>query len=579
MPLAMTKENLEQLLSNKENKVIALSGDWGTGKSKLWADIKESATDKMLKKSLYASLFGIENISQLKIKILQNKVPRNKWSRLGLRIVGLLPKIAADVGAYFGAQLSSLEDVAEVAMPMMLTKKMIVLDDIERKHANLTIEALLGFIDEFTNVYDTRFVLILNTDQLVDVEIWKTMQEKIIDHEVSLNTTPEEAFDLALKTTAPAREDVARMIKKATATCNVNNIRIIRKTIQLVEKIISCNPSVNAEILGRIIPSTVLLSAIHYGGVKNGPTMKYALNFDSCEYSKPRQSDEEESMEANPKWAVLMDRLGVVAADELDGNVADLLCTGIFKKEKFKEAFEKYASEKKQRDAKHLRIKICDAHFWEPNGSDAQTIKLARELLENAHLLDALELSEVAGWIESIAPDVAGDLVKNWVNNFNDTRSNNPSEYYSCENPFGRSIHPQIQAALESAVRSNPISSLFEAWDGIVNGKDRSPKDEEILRAATPGICAAEIKVLSGKDLALFMLGVARIRAGMISRGVQQGNYLEEFSCVFVSACQDVFEEKQDSRIARSIRTAMTSCGLQEMIDSAGFYPRPARQL
>lgn len=49
MSLKSTKEQLAQLLMEKDNKVIALSGKWGTGKSYMWDQVKASSGDDMVK--------------------------------------------------------------------------------------------------------------------------------------------------------------------------------------------------------------------------------------------------------------------------------------------------------------------------------------------------------------------------------------------------------------------------------------------------------------------------------------------------------------------------------------------------
>ncbi len=42
-----------------------------------------------------------------------------------------------------------------------------------------------------------RFVLVLNSDQLDKRDVWEKLHEKVIDQELKLQTTPEDAFDIA----------------------------------------------------------------------------------------------------------------------------------------------------------------------------------------------------------------------------------------------------------------------------------------------------------------------------------------------------------------------------------------------
>lgn len=59
MTLKSTKDHLDLLLADQDNKVIALSGKWGTGKSHLWREVKSASKDEAVKSALYVSLFGL----------------------------------------------------------------------------------------------------------------------------------------------------------------------------------------------------------------------------------------------------------------------------------------------------------------------------------------------------------------------------------------------------------------------------------------------------------------------------------------------------------------------------------------
>jgi hypothetical protein len=71
MTLQSTKANLQRLLDDKENKVIALSGLWGTGKSHLWDETRKVSQDPAAKNALYVSLFGVSDMATLKLKIAE----------------------------------------------------------------------------------------------------------------------------------------------------------------------------------------------------------------------------------------------------------------------------------------------------------------------------------------------------------------------------------------------------------------------------------------------------------------------------------------------------------------------------
>ena len=68
MTLSTTKDHLIQLLEDPDNKVIALTGKWGTGKSHLWREVKVASKDGAVKGALYVSLFGLSEMNQVKLK-------------------------------------------------------------------------------------------------------------------------------------------------------------------------------------------------------------------------------------------------------------------------------------------------------------------------------------------------------------------------------------------------------------------------------------------------------------------------------------------------------------------------------
>src|ERR1700753_1445681 len=75
MSLRETRDHLIQLLADKDNRVIALSGKWGTGKSHLWRDVQVETADETTRGALYVSRFGLSDIDQLKRKLLESVVP------------------------------------------------------------------------------------------------------------------------------------------------------------------------------------------------------------------------------------------------------------------------------------------------------------------------------------------------------------------------------------------------------------------------------------------------------------------------------------------------------------------------
>ncbi len=74
MTIADTKKQLLHVFRDSDNKVIALTGKWGTGKTHLWTEIKGESDDAFVQKALYASLFGLSSINQVKRKLIETAI-------------------------------------------------------------------------------------------------------------------------------------------------------------------------------------------------------------------------------------------------------------------------------------------------------------------------------------------------------------------------------------------------------------------------------------------------------------------------------------------------------------------------
>ena len=278
MPLKETKEHLHLLLGDAENKVIALSGKWGTGKTHLWGEVMKESADETVNGALYVSLFGLSGIDQVKRKLIESVAPGAEahpkiWEATKQAVSSGLKILEG-----FHKGFAALSDLNLLLLaPAMLREKVIVIDDIERKHEKLGVDEILGFIDEYSQRHKARFVLVLNSDQLATREVWDTLREKVIDQELKLLTTPEEAFSIAVDL-FPSR--FAESIKRASITCGLTNIRIIGRVIKAVSRILG-DRALEDGLLARLVPSIVLFAAIHYKGLKDGPDFQFALGIGS----------------------------------------------------------------------------------------------------------------------------------------------------------------------------------------------------------------------------------------------------------------------------------------------------------
>ena len=164
------KNSLIALLEDQDNKVIALTGKWGTGKTYLWKGVAAELFEKgeTNKQPIYVSLFGVKSITDLKLRILQNAYSKNAKAVKNVLSAG--GGIIKDfIKWYAGVSIDSAALGAALIWFQALAKdSLIVIDDIERKHKSLDIDEFLGMLDEYSETHNTRFLILLNTDKLLE---------------------------------------------------------------------------------------------------------------------------------------------------------------------------------------------------------------------------------------------------------------------------------------------------------------------------------------------------------------------------------------------------------------------------
>lgn len=563
MTLKTTKDHLVQLLADLDNKVIALSGKWGTGKSHLWREVKAASKDDSVKGALYVSLFGLRDMNQLKLKVVQSALPNAEkhsaaWEKLRVGMEGA-KKVLTSLHKGF----SALDELALLAVPSLLKDKVIVLDDIERKHDKLSIDEVLGFIDEFTQQHGARFVLILNSDQLDDRRVWDTLREKVVDQEIRLSTSTSESFDIAIGLTKSAYSD---RIRVAAQLCDLTNIRIIRKVIKALNRILGHRTDLLDALLSRVVPSTVLLAAIHYKGIEDGPDFDFVLaqgtpNDWSLLLDKEGVEDEESKRKS--RWKLLLNDLCIHGCDDYELLVIEFLQSGLFDPSAVAAIIDRYAAENDAMTAQLDFNKFIERLIWDHRLTEADLLAQAKELAPRVHLIDAYSFTAFHEAVEEL-PDgkqVAKTMLDSWITAF---KAKNYDDFDD-ENVFGRKVHPAIQSEFD-AIKTHAQAKLtvFDACAFIVKQRGWNERQELAMKAATAADFEAAIRTIDIKDLRMFM-------RRMLEMTMQPGGYRETFGHAtdrFVEACKNIVQDPNSDRLGKLIKSLFTTSKLSHLVES-----------
>lgn len=551
MTFAKTRTQLSGLLADKENRVISLAGKWGTGKTHLIDDLVKN--DPEAKGALYVSLFGLKNLDQVKGRLMEAATPlgdANEGFAEGLKQFAKAGWKAAS--EQFKA-LAALSDVNLLMMaPVMLRGKLIVVDDIERKHADLGMDELLGFIDDYSKRHNSRFVLVLNDDRLeVGHKLaWQTLHEKVVDRGLKLVTSPEEAFDIALVGQPMPYHDA---LKEASVVCELTNIRIIRQ-VNKVARLVLGAESVNEAVIARVVPPIVLFSAIHYRGLADGPDLSFALgvgqHFDWAAHEREKNGELTEEDKRAKRWRSLMYQLGIRHCTDFEFILVDFLESGLLNTVQVSEIIERYGMEHEALEVRERIQKFLRDSFWNHHLSETQLLADAEEFPNIAHMLDpyiATDLFKALTDLEG-GSTIANQVKDAWIVAFKERSE--PMEDMD-GGRLGRNVHPEIEAAILASKDSTEPPTSDELIAAVLRIKEGgwNAKEEIVLRNARTADFDHVIRTLDVEVLPKFM-------QQMIKMHEHKTTYEKHFMAAmdrFMEACNLIAMDRTSPRLAKLV--------------------------
>lgn len=215
-------KSLVEFLKDKDRKVATLKGEWGVGKTFYWRDFlknhKTLAQD--FKAVSYVSLFGIQNLAELKKQVFANSETMNKTNNK--KFSKNMKRLNTAVKSLNYLPISVIADIAE---SKFVEKFLICIDDLERKEGSLTVSSILGYITTLTEEKGCKILLIYN-DQKLDKEPSKQIneyREKVVDLELTYQPSMERNLSIVWK------DGIPDTVSSVFDTLELNNIRIMQR--------------------------------------------------------------------------------------------------------------------------------------------------------------------------------------------------------------------------------------------------------------------------------------------------------------------------------------------------------------
>ena len=214
-------------LLRKESAIcMVLNGRWGVGKTYFWQKFAERNSKKLNKKFAYISLFGKDDIKQIKQEIIlqayriSRTISEISKNAKKLRFDKILDEVTPKLGSAIIECISFFEkkDFENIV---------ICFDDFERLSNKLSLKDIFGLISEIKEQKNCHIVMIFNAGELILDNDTKKQKDKIIDYEFEYNPSIEDSYKILYEELKFFKSYPLEYFKHH----NINNIRIMRRVV------------------------------------------------------------------------------------------------------------------------------------------------------------------------------------------------------------------------------------------------------------------------------------------------------------------------------------------------------------
>ena len=252
--VANLEKKLLKLINNKDSFAIALTGEWGIGKTRFWNNFyEENHTDLGVNKYSYVSLFGIDSIEALKFEIAlsTHETTQKKDYLSGLKGIFKksldvidLPKLEGT-----GVTLSLGKGLISSAITSLIGDTLICIDDIERLSKNIDIKDVMGLVNHLSLEKNCKVVVILHEGKAD--EDFREYKEKVFDEVLVLDDS------LSIIENLISDIDTFPIYEKFYQTMGVRNLRFYQRVqkiyCQIIEHSSFLSKLSKEEILSQIL--------------------------------------------------------------------------------------------------------------------------------------------------------------------------------------------------------------------------------------------------------------------------------------------------------------------------------------
>jgi hypothetical protein len=534
MSIEIITKQINEFLKNDSSeapKVMAIIGDWGTGKTYTWNKLLEnwskSSTDvgnwvekirKLLttwrksstemkdqynfKQYSYVSLFGInsleafkwsifENTRDMKIMDAKNTFKTDMTQENSIALIGASIRKSVETIKSLPMIKNITPSSVESLLFLSVTNILICIDDFERKGDKLTIKEIMGLISLLKEQKNCKIVLIFN-DGEEGLEDYKKYREKVVDIELKFSLTPTEAVNIIFN----EENDHKELVKNFVNQLGITNIRVLKKIhyfIGLVMPFID-ETQHEPEILEQVIHSLVLFSWCHYCSNDGAPPLDFVLKIDEgrlerlienqYKTNKDESDKGEEEKKKNEKeknWRIKLANYVYHSTNNLGYDLADMVCTGYPIEGKLKQSMSEKDRQLKEKKADNSFNKILEEIYSNFNLTEDKAVDmLCDNFKKNIMYIDSLQLNEIAILLSELGKN---EKISKLIDFYIESKKGGSKEIFNL-NSFrdDRKWLPELKSKFDEFYKSTVINETAEqVLERIANKNSWSEKDELIL--------------------------------------------------------------------------------------------------
>jgi hypothetical protein len=438
MSLKNVQAAVERFLRSDPPQAIAISGRWGSGKTYFWREyIKEASKEGLVKKYSYVSLFGVNNLGDLKSTIFDNAVPAKDveegassttWAenaKEALKAMDTyrleevkkpLKRLVKRVWRTFSPVIPPLSTWAGFARSLSflaIRDYVICLDDVERKGDGLSLKEILGLASMLKEQRGCRVIIILNEDELGEEKsALDGFKEKVFDNEIVFSPSVNECAQWVFDNDWAYSKEVLGKVDQL----GIKNIRVMQRIRRVIETFLPYLRGKDEMLTSQLIHSSVLLTWCYHSRGNNIPLYSMVKDSSVARWAASADKKEEESKEKELTEKVLSS-YGYRDSDEFDLHICQFIENGYIEEDDFiavVNSFQELALKNKHSGS------FTDAwslfHDTFSNNEDGLVSTLRQRFLDGAKWITLNNAMATVKLIRELGhDDVADELMGHWI--------------------------------------------------------------------------------------------------------------------------------------------------------------------